>query len=333
MYFLLAITLALISLLVFNTLASFLVTFLWQILARSAFGQTARQQSQRIFALRVFPFALAVVFITAFLLPAYFLFEPETPNEVISLKLEILALVSAAGIALASYRVCQTWLATRRLVKNWLREAEPIQIEGVFVPVYRIRHSFPVIAVIGAISPRMFIAEQIFDSLTKGEIKAALVHERGHLVSRDNLKRTLMRFCRDLLLIPHGRNLERAWANSAEAAADEYVARIGGKKMALELAAALIKIARIVPPGAHPAMPAGAFLVAEETHDVTKRVQSLVCLTEAGEFGGAPEQFGQSVKLWIYASFIFAAVIFLAAHRNLLFTIYEAMEVVIHALQ
>ena len=335
MYFLLLITLALSVLMIFNTLASVLATLLWRAGALNGLASqlTARQKSQRIFALRVFPTAAAFVFIWAFLLPAYFLFEPDKSGEVVSTKLLILASISVLGLASAIYKVLLTWLATRRLLKNWLHYAEPIAVPGISLPVYCIRHPFPVIAVVGAFRPQMFVAQQIFDSLSPAEIQAAIAHERGHLVSRDNLKRALMRFCRDLLLFHDGQQLERAWADSAEAAADEYAARKGGNKTALNLASALIKIARIVPAGTSPAMPAGAFLIAASTCDISERVRNLLQLTQAGKFGSNSFQLKSKINAWIWVSGLASIVFFLAAHRAVLFAIHEGLEIVVRLLK
>lgn len=336
MYFLLIITLALALLLIFNTLASILATLLCSAAASScgsAFKLSAQQKSQGIFALRIFPTAAAIVFITAFLLPAYFLFEPNKSGEVVSVKLIVLALVSVLGIVLAFYKVFLTSRATRQLLQNWLLNAKPIVIEGISVPVYSIEHPFPVIAVVGAVRPKMFIAQQIFDLLEASEIKAAVAHEQGHLVSQDNLKRALMRFCRDLILIPHGRGLERAWAENSEIAADEYAARTGGKTMALNLASALIKIARLVPAGTHPAMPAGAFLIGEQIGGVSGRIQNLLKLTESENPCASQSQIRSGIKSWIYLSCMISAVSLLAAHQTILLFVHETLEIVVKLLR
>ena len=115
----------------------------------------------------------------------------------------------------------------------------------------------------------MFIASQIFDSLNEQELQAAIAHEYGHLVARDNFKRTLMRVCRDLLVFPFGRSLDNAWAENVESAADEYAAQTGGNLTAINLASALVKIARIVPNNSKPAMPSGTFLLTEQNDFVT----------------------------------------------------------------
>lgn len=125
------------------------------------------------------------------MLPAYLLFEPRVSGEVISFKLASLASISAIGTAAAFYRVFGTWWKTRRLVSNWLANAEPVKIAAVKIPVYRINHQFPVIAVVGAFRPRMFIARQVFDSLNEEEFRAAIAHEYGHLAALDNFKCTI----------------------------------------------------------------------------------------------------------------------------------------------
>jgi Zn-dependent protease with chaperone function len=137
-----------------------------------------------------------------------------------------------------------------------------------------------VIAVVGTVRPRVFIASQIFQSLTKEELSAALEHEAGHILARDNLKRGLMRACRDtLLLVPCGRLLDNAWKEASEAAADEHAAR-RGSNAALDLASALVKIARMIPQGAKPGMPAVAALLVglaghNEAGSVAHRVRRL----------------------------------------------------------
>jgi hypothetical protein len=81
-----------------------------------------------------------------------------------------------------------------------------------------------------------------------------------------------------LLIIPCGRSLDRAWAESSESAADEHAAQ-ESSIVALNLASALVRIARMIPPGQHPVMPAAvsAFLVgSEDAAGVKVRVRRLV---------------------------------------------------------
>lgn len=333
MYFLLGTALMLALLLVSNLAALLAANILWRALAAAAQNWTARRRAQTIFALRIFPLGAALIFVAAFLLPAYLLFEPQSSEETVGVKLALLAFVSTIGIGLAASRVFGTWWKTHRLVKNWLSRAEPITLANVSIPVYRIRHQFPVIAVVGVFRPRMFVASQIFAALDEEELQAVVRHEYGHLVARDNLKRTLLRFSRDLLLLPFGKRLDRAWAENVECAADEYAARAGGGRAALNLASALVKIARIVPPNAKPTMPAGAFLIEAQAADVTWRVRYLLQLTETGIVQANLRRFKSENVFWFFASGFFALIMLSAINYTLLQKIHIILENVVRILQ
>ncbi|MFN2578570.1 MAG: M48 family metalloprotease, partial [Pyrinomonadaceae bacterium] len=111
---------------------------------------------------------------------------------------------------------------TNQLTRKWLSQSERIDLPGIQIPALRITHPFPIIAIVGTFRPRLFIAREVLLSLNQEELAAAIAHECGHLSARDNLKRTLLRICRDtLLLVPFGRAVDRAWAECAESAADE----------------------------------------------------------------------------------------------------------------
>ena len=117
---------------------------------------------------------------------------------------------------------------------------------------------------VGTIRPRLFIAERVLATLNEEELTAAIAHECGHLSAHDNFKRLLLRVSRDVLMIvPCGRSLDRAWAEAAECAADEQAAQLD-TETALNLASALVKIAKMVPVGARAAVPMAAFLVGVE---------------------------------------------------------------------
>src|SRR5207237_4745931 len=185
---------------------------------------------------------------------------------------------SAVGVALALWRGIHSWIATHSLVGRWLSIASPITISQINIPTFRIPHSFAIVAVVGTARPGLFIAERVLESLTEDELIAAIAHEGGHLAARDNLKRVLMRACRDMLaIVPCGRSIDRAWAENAEAAADEHAAE-RGSAVALNLASALVEIARMVPTGARPTMPAAVFILGDDSHGVMGRVNRLITL-------------------------------------------------------
>lgn len=333
MYFLLGTSLVLALLLALNIAASMFAGGVWRVVAKVARKKSAEQRAQIIFALRILPTIIAFVAVVAFLLPSYLLFEPHSSDEVVTFKLGLLALVSIAGIGAAFYRVFGTWWSTRRLLKNWFSNSEPIHLGDVPIPVYCIEHPFPVIAVVGTFRPRLFIARQIFASLSEEEINAAVRHEYGHLAARDNLKRTVLRVCRDLLVFPFSRRLDRAWAENAESAADEYAARTGGNLTAINLAAALVKIARIVPSGARPAMPSGTFLLGEQAADVTGRVRQLLQLAD-GKLSPVKQLWlGLGRSFWLPLCVVLSIVFLLAVNADFLQKVHVVLESVVSVLQ
>jgi Zn-dependent protease with chaperone function len=279
MFELLGLSLLLAGLLTFNSVASLVIAGLWRVAGRATDNWTAASRARLLFSLRMLPALLAFLFVALLLVPAYLAYEPRHTVENVSFKLGLLAVLSATGIAVSIARGIATHRVTRKLTSDWLTQGKPIQIAGIDVEAYQIQHTFPLIGIVGFLRPRLFIASQVLELLTPEEISAAIAHENGHLAARDNLKRGLLRACRDaLLIIPSGRLLDKSWSEASEEAADENAARLGNDK-ALDLASALVKIARIIPPGARPTMPAGVFLLGdEETKGVKSRVRRLIAL-------------------------------------------------------
>jgi Zn-dependent protease with chaperone function len=334
MYYLLGISLALAALLTINAVASVMGATLWRAVKRRASGWSARTRARFLFTLRTLPPAASFICVAVLLLPSYLAHEPHRTNEVVSIKLAALALISVFGLVLALLRGLASWRATRRLVTNWLSRAEPVRLEGVHIPVYRIRHSFPVIAIVGALRPRLFIAGQLFDLLTEEELAAALLHESGHLATRDNLRRPVVRACCDVLsIVPSGRTLDRAWKEESEAAADEYTARQGGASGALALASALVKIARVVPLGARPTMPAGTFLIDDAGDVVVKRVRQLMRLADAQIQHEGAAVFASGLGVWVIFFGLLTIAGIVVSQTDFLLALHRITEYFVSALQ
>ena len=329
MFYFLGISLLLAFLLVLNILISLAASVVWRIFDKPAQKFSAQKRTQFIFLLRIFPLFLTIIFVLAFLIPAYLLFEANAENEAVTLKLAIPALISIFGITVAFYRVFGTWWKTRQLIKSWLKSSEPIFIENISLPVYRLRHPFPVIAVVGVFRPKLFIAEQIFSILAEAELAAAIKHETGHLVTRDNLKRVLLRVSRDLVVFPLGKKLERAWAENSESAADEFAAQ-SSKETALDLASALIKIAKIVPPKTAPTMPLGSFLIEVQEADITWRVRRLL---EISKLKNTELSFNFKTIYISCIIFISILTVVLATNYDFLFQIHNVLEKFVAILQ
>jgi Zn-dependent protease with chaperone function len=332
MYALLGICLAFAAFLAVNAVSSLATSFAARLLHPLTRRWTAQARAEVLFALRIAPPALALIFVSLFLLPAYVGYEPRATAENVSLKLAAFALLSAFGIAFAINRACRSYLATRTLRRQWLAVATEIELAEIAVPAFRFPHSFPIIAVIGTIRPRLFIADQVLQSLSADELAAAIAHECGHLRARDNLKRGLLRACRDALLIaPFGRSLDLVWAETAEAAADEHAAQVS-PAVALNLASALVRIARMIPAGPQPALPLAAFLVGDETRGVKARVRRLLELASSNrdprsrQFG-----WGRIVPL-VAVGLLIAAGVALATNSSILLAVHSIVEQVVSIL-
>lgn len=329
MYELLGITLVLAMLLTINALATVGAVGLGRALKPMLWRCSARTRAEILFVMRIGPPVVALISIATFLVPSYLAYEPYTTKEFVSKKLAVLALISAVGVGLAIWRGVRSWWATRSLLKIWLRSAVPVELPGISVPAFRLTHSFPIIAVVGTLRPRLFIAEHVLETLTRDELVAAIAHECGHMAAADNFKRSLMRASRAaLLIIPCGRSLDRGWAEAAESAADEHAAQ-QSPAIALNLASALVRIARMIP-GRRQELPVSAFLVGgEETRGVKGRVRRLLELASTDSsllVTNAP--FVRQMP-WIFLSFVLVLGIAIESRPQVLVLVHRAIEQIV----
>jgi Zn-dependent protease with chaperone function len=218
-------------------------------------------------ALRLVPPAVALIAGCAFVVPGFVLHEPAHSAERPGLTVLLLA---AAGLLLAvatARRALRAWHATRRLVARWRRTARPLERPRTPTPAFRIADPYPVVAVVGVLRPRLYLAGSVLRALTPAELSAVLEHEAAHMAARDNLKRWLLACAPSLGWHGAARRLEIAWEQAAEQEADR------GSRGALELASALVKTARLAPAAAQLGVPAVAF---HAGGDVARRIRSLV---------------------------------------------------------
>jgi len=327
MFELLGLSLLLAALLTFNSIASLVIAGVWRVAGKTTDGWTGAARARLLFSLRILPAVIAFLAVSLLLVPSYLAYEPRHTAESVSFKLGLLALVSATGIAVSIYRGIATHRATANLTSDWLRQGKPIKIPGIDIRSYEIQHQFPLIGIVGFLRPRLFIASQVLELLTPEEVAAAVAHENGHLAARDNLKRGLLQACRDILLIiPSGRLLDRSWSEASEEAADENAALMGNG-VALDLASALVKIARIIPLGARPTMPAGVFLLGdEETKGVKSRVRRLLTLATSERRTGPHYDVLKSLSIWVPACVLLIAFVVAATNPYLLTKVHYLIE-------
>src|SRR5262245_61736716 len=244
------------------------VPWLWRRLV--APGPAARAAA--LTRLRLFPAALAVsaslLAVTSFLL-----FEPRTDEYTGE---GLIALAGFAGVLIAGALACWFALAglTRRTSRAWLATARPIALDGATVPAVTVTTSFPIVAVIGVRAPRLVVAQSVLDACSPAELRAIVAHEQGHLDRRDNLRRALLTIAPDVLSwLPISGRMLSAWHDATEEAADDVADRLGANGR-IDLAQALIKVARLaqtVP--LEGALPASALYRGES---IDRRVRRLI---------------------------------------------------------
>jgi len=323
-YYLLGISITLAFLLIVNMTAAVVASLVWRAISGMVGDLSVGTRSKIIFGLRTLPIVAALIFVLAFIVPAYLLHEPEDSGEIVSAKLALIAILCATGVTIATFRVLQTWLSTRSLMRNWLTGSTQIGIGGVDLPIHQISHQFPVLAVVGVFRPRIFVAETVLAALSENELRAAIAHEYGHLRGRDNLKRTILRICRDLVIFPIGEGLDLAWAQTAEIEADEFAAREGNRK-ALDLASAIVKISRIVPLGSTPTLPVGAYIITERGGDLSSRVTRLLSLSDRTALR-ASRRGVLAVPPYVWSIGVGLLIALHLADQRLLLTTHEAIE-------
>jgi hypothetical protein len=237
-----------VSLAVFVLLYVFLsaaVSRSWRLIRRTFRPQSARSAADLFFCLRILPLALASVVTFAFTLPSFLWLEPRSTDEAIGtapLALGLCCLILlGAGITRAAIAQRR---ASRALVK-WLDGSmlmEPqVTDSGDTVPIFRTGKDAPTLTVAGVCAPKVLVSEAAVALLSPQELRTALRHEVAHAVRYDNLKKLVFRFS----VFPAMANLEQAWLEETEMAADD--AAVSNFLDALDLAAALIKVSRLVP--------------------------------------------------------------------------------------
>ena len=332
MYELLGICLALAAFFALNAIASALISLAWRIAEPMTRRWSAGSRAECLFALRIAAPLIAIFSVTLLLVPAYVGYEPYGTSEVVSKKLAALAALSFFGLVVAVWRTFRSWIATKKLEGQWQRSATRINFPLIEIPTFRISHPFPIIAVVGTMRPRLFIAEQVLQSLTPDELAAAMAHEGGHLTARDNFKRAVLRACRDLLfIVPSGRSLDRAWSESVECAADEHAAQLS-PDVALNLASALVKIARMVPVGMRTELPLATFLVGEETRGIKARVRRLLEIASGSRFSGRTRFRLGTVLPLVGLLLLVGSMVGASTNPHVLLTVHSLVERVVSLL-
>jgi Zn-dependent protease with chaperone function len=290
-------------------------------------GPGSRTNARLFFLMRVFPACAAVLCTALLVVPSYLSLEPHSTAEHMGWLLPLVAVLAGGLIASAWFEAFVSWRKSRVILRDWLRRSEAVSLPGVGIPSYRLRETFPVVAVIGALRPRLFISEQLFEVLNKEELSAAIEHEMGHLVARDNLKRWLAAMCPSAL--PFGsRSLEKLWHEARERWADRYAVE-HGEAAPLNLASALIKVSRLVPAQKPPSIPAGAYLL--EQQDLPEIALRVHALLDAADGESSAATRGADLRRVVLYGFLVSGLVLLAvSYSSVLMGVHEVLEKLLH---
>jgi Zn-dependent protease with chaperone function len=225
----------------------------WRLWPRLEMSSSPVMRAAALLQLRLTPSVLAAA-ATMLALFAFVEYEPRGNGEHMGIFLVILSSAAASLMALSATRGLIGQIRTARLVRAWGRSAERVvlpQLPGVpaiDVPSFAIDTPFPIVAVVGLVRPRLFIARVVLASCTPEELQAILRHERGHITRRDNLRHLVFLSAPDCLAgTPFGARARQMWRDATEEAADDAAAPDAATR--LHLAAALVRVARLVPAG------------------------------------------------------------------------------------
>ncbi len=254
-------------------LLSALVAVAWRSL--KLLHASERRVADLLFALRVLPLAASVAITFAFVVPSFQLLEPRSIDEGMGTAPLALGVCALLLIACGCFRVIAAQTSTSRAVARWLEGAHPLSVDAAPQRIgqtltLRSSSEAPPLTLVGVCKPKVLVSESTVGLLSHEELCIALKHELAHMQSRDNLKRLVFRFCP----FPGMAKLESAWSHAAELAADD--AAVSNLDDAVDLAAALVKLSRLVPVEAAPVCTVGFV-----TGSISARVARLLAWNEA----------------------------------------------------
>ena len=262
-----------------------------------------------LFALRTLPLIASVVITFALVVPSFRLLEPRSIKGGMAMPVA-LGVCALLLIAYSCFRVVTAQTRTTRLVTRWLEGARPLKASTDSTVTFHSRPGTPPITLVGVRNPRVLVSETTVALLSDDELHIALKHELEHMKSRDNLKKLIFCFCP----FPGMAKLESAWSQAAELAADD--AAVSNQGDAVDLAAALVKLSRLVPVEAAPVCSMG-FVAGS----LSQRVARLLAWDEASKSRRV------RIRAWFVVPFAIAASLLVSiAYSPVLALTHEVTE-------
>jgi Zn-dependent protease with chaperone function len=223
------------------TLAAIGIVYLTARAVLLGVGPRPGSSARVLFAGAVAPTAAAVTIGVGIVLPGFLRFEPHHEGEPAGVLLIALAAIGAWHMSRVIVRAIGMLGVSHGLTRHWTISAAPLADARWGVPAYAIDAGFPLVAVAGLLRPRLFVDRRVLATCSPGELDAIAAHEHAHVRGRDNLRRLLIGACAGPASIT-----AKAWREAAERSADLHAAT--SAQGAVDLAGALLKVARLAPP-------------------------------------------------------------------------------------
>lgn len=236
---------------------------------------SARSYADALFILRMIPCTVAAGVTLGLAVPSFLLLEPRAVKESIGAAAVGLGICGAAVLLGGIWNAAAALLRASRTVARWSGGARAIdRREADFeTPVFLMPTAeAPPLTAAGILRPRVWLSGAAEFVLTERELQSALRHELVHIRRRDNLRKLVLR----LVALPGMAQLEKAWREATEMAADD--AAVSNASEALDLAAAVIKLSRLAPLA--PTAELTTALVHSPAESVNARVERLIAWTE-----------------------------------------------------
>jgi hypothetical protein len=220
-----------------NVAASIVATAAARIFLRRSRGLSANL----LLALRLFPAAIASIFVVAVFLPAHWRFEAPSADESFGLVLYVLAGLAGGLLLSSGWHIVSTLSTCRRLRRACGSAHGTTAREPAVVEV----RDLTGVTLAGLARPTILVGAPVRAALTPEELDVALAHELAHWRAWDNVKRFAMSAAPDFFRWTRtARRLEQRWSGEVECLADASAVN-GDESRAFHLASALVKVARL----------------------------------------------------------------------------------------
>jgi beta-lactamase regulating signal transducer with metallopeptidase domain len=269
-----------VSFSVFVILYSALSVTVWAVWRRlwlASQRYSARRCADLLFALRLFPFVAAAGITLAIAVPSFLLLEPRAVDEPMGTAPVVLGLCGVVVLLAGMWKAEEAWVHASRAVAQWSNATAGAgsAFSTDSISVRRILGAVPPLTASGILRPSVWLSRAAEFVLTERELETALRHEVVHVRRRDNLRKLILR----LVVFPGMAELESAWREATEMTADD--AAVSSASEALDLAAAVIKLSRLLP--LEPPAELTTALVHSPAESVNARVARLLAWTERRE--------------------------------------------------